>query len=530
MRGARTGSSTAEPSFVSRFRTTLEIPRASPVSPTDETSEINPLRPGPYPTCASAPTLFGDEQVRMIAYAPGTQISSKTCESATKDCPLVVLFHARPVELGEHSYFLQYETLGRHLASYGFVVVSVEWQDAISKPEQGKLLEALLTTINNGLLGLIKILTHRLVLIGHSRGGYIVDRSVASGLIMKTGFTLSAVVLMSPSDVVAASNTYTDPPIDALLVLHDVADSDSSANGGKSGFINADVVPACGVLAYELAGHSNGGSINSANPQYPKHLAYAHISNDLLCPPYPYGTHFYQSSAFASGYIVSFLLAYVRGHTAYKSYFRQQQQMSDISNVEQIDGIHGIWHMHSEPSESILVDWASPMAMAVVSGAEESGPITLPQGDDYGLNHGQVFRVQFIRGTQCSVVINFVPTKKLKEYGLISFGLCQSNVAGFEVQSPSTGAIAGSISLTSTQDDQTYGVKLHEIGGPLWYHGCLSSRRVCMEERVLPLSSVAQAVKLESINQIALRFDAFEDITKKAVIHIGNIKLIGKGP
>jgi len=51
-----------------------------------------------------------------------------------------------------------------------------------------------------------------------------------------------------------------------------------------------------------------------------------------------------------------------------------------------------------------------------------------------------------------------------------------------------------------------------------------------MEERVLPLSSVAQAVKLESINQIALRFDAFEDITKKAVIHIGNIKLIGKGP
>lgn len=500
-----------------------------PGAPKDKTSKIDPLRPGPFPTCVSTPTLLEKLPVHVIAYAPGTQISPKVCTAATRDCPLVVLFHAR----GMGTTYLSYEKICRHLASYGFVVVSVEWQDAEEMASQGTLLQLILEWINSGHLGLVKVLSDRLVLIGHSFGGSIVDRSVAVGQIKNTGFKLSTVVLMSPSGVSAMSQTYTDTALDALLVLHDVRDGDSTANGGISGPVSPGAVVNSPILAYERAGYPNGGNINSANPQFPKHFAYAHVlvpASPETCPTPQTGTHYYQDSTFANGYIASFLLAYVRGYTAYKSFFRRQQSMTGIGSVAKIEGIPGIWHMHAEPSESALIDWASPMAMASVKGADEFGPTSLPQGDEYGLNQGQVFRVQFTRGTQCVVSISFAPTAKLKEYELISLGLCQSNVTGIDGLPSATGALFGSISLVSTQNKQMFSVKLHEIGGPLWYHGCLQGRTVCMEERVIPLSRVATAVKLESINQVVLQFDAFELLGQKAVVHIGNVKLIGKGP
>ena len=522
--------STAEPSFISRFRTTLDTPRAPPVSPTDETSEVDPLRPGPYPTCVSSSTLLLiPEPVHIIAYAPGTQISSNRCESAAKDCPLVILFHARPKDLGDDSYYTKYETLSRHLASYGFVVVSVQWSTADDKATKGELLAPILEHINSGLLGLFQILSNRLILIGHSHGGLVVDRSVNSALV-KTGFTPSAIVLMSPSESSTMSNTYTDSTVDALLVLHDVLDGDVSANGGTSD--PTDTPVKSGVLSYELAGYTNGGDVNSAAPQYFKHFAYAHIwwNDKNLCPGIP-GSHFYQDATFATGYISAFLLAYVRGQTAYQGYFRRQQPMSTNTDVITNNGVPGIWHMHAEPSEFVLFNWASPMATADVTGGVADS-ITLPQGDNYTLNRGHVLRVKFSRGTQCVVTIDLTPTAKLGEYRLISFGLCQSNVKGYDNISGSAteGTLEGSISLENTQNNDLYSVKLTEIGGPLWYHGCLAGRRVCMEERVVPLSSVAAAVKPESINRITLRFDAYDALGKDAVVLLGNIKLIGKGP
>ena len=531
-RGAIPCTSTAEPSFIARFRT----PRAPPVSPTDETSAVDPLRPGPYPTCASAPTVahvVGSVPVQIVAYAPGTQISPNMCESATKDCPLVVLFHARGASIS----YLSYEKLSRHLASYGFVVVSVDWLSVETYAEDGLLLPSILESVNGGLLGLINILSGQLVLLGHSNGGFIVDRSVNPGL-SKTGFKLSAVVLMSPSGSTINSNTYTTPLIDALLVLHDVLDGDPGANGGDSA--PKTTVSGCGVLAYELAGYPNGGNANASNPQLLKHFVYAHVqqAKDILsdftlnyCPDANEGTHYYQDTPIALGYILAFLLAYARGHATYRVFFRRQQPMPDITDVLKLDGVPGIWHMHAEPSESVLIDWASPMAMANVSGGF-GGVISLPQEDEHSLNHGRVFWVQFNRGTECSVYINLSPTAKFKEFDSISFGLCQSNIAGYDNKgSPATdGALMGTISLRNSQTSQAYSVKLADVGGGLWYHGCLDNRRVCMEDRALPLSWVAKMVSLESIDQIILRFAAIDHFGKKAEVLVGNIKLVGKGP
>ncbi len=526
-RGARPCVSTSEPSFIARFRPTSDTPRATPVSPTDETSAVDPLRPGPYPTCRSAPTTVLHVErvpVQIVAHAPGTQISANMCASATKDCPLVVLFHAR----GDSTTYLSYEELSRHLASYGFVVVSVEWEPVTTYADKGLLLAPILESINSGLLGLIKILSDRLVLIGHSHGGFIVDRSANSGL-SKTGFKLSAVVLMSPSEVTINSNTYADPLIDALLVLHDVIDQDPGANGGAP---KDDPIPRpSGVLAYELAGHPNGGDVNSSNPQFVKHLTLVHNTFGSKCPSQLKGTHYYQGEAFARGYIASFLLAYVRGHTAYRSYFRRQKPMANLANVDTLDGIPGIWHMHAEPSEFVLIDWTSPMAMAIVEGAKELGPIALPEGDKYGLNHGRTFRVRFARGTQCVISIKFAPTTKMTEYDSIVLGLCQSNVAGYDPDVFWKGALAGTVSLVDAQKNQAYSVKLHEIGGAVWYRGCLKYyRRVCLEERLLPLSWAKDAVDLESVSQIVLRFDALDDFGHDAIAFVGNIKLVGKGP
>ena len=372
-------------------------------------------------------------------------------------------------------YNMRLQMRFHHLASYGFAVVSVEWEPVETQADDGVLLAPILESINNGLLGLIKILSGQLVLIGHSHGGFVVDRSVNSGLIT-TGFKLSTVVLMSPSDVTINSNTYTAPLIDALLVLHDVMDGDTSANGGVSGL--ATTVGNCGVLAYERAGYPNGGNTNASNPQLLKHFVYAHLrtagfnqSDPGLnsCPDLNQGTHYYQGYSIAGGYIAAFLLAYTRGHAAYRAFFRRQQSMSGITGVEKLDGIPGIWHMHAEPSESVLIDWASPMAMANVSGGF-GGVINLPQEDEHSLNHGRAFRVQFNRGTECSVYINLSPTAKFKEFDSISFGLCQSNIEGYDnIDSPTTdGALMGTISLRNAQTSQTYSVKLADVGGGLW--------------------------------------------------------------
>lgn len=141
-------------------------------------------------------------------------------------------------------------------------------------------------------------------------------------------------------------------------------------------------------------------------------------------------------------------------------------------------------------------------------------------------------RRSLTRGMECVVTMSFAATAKLMEYSLISFGLCQSNIDGYDnISGPATdGTLVGTISLANAQSNEMYSVKLMDIGGPLWYHGCLKGRRVCMEERVLPLSSVAAAVKLDSINRIIFRINASDAPGEDAAFFVGNIKLIGKGP
>jgi len=516
--------------------------RAHGFSPNDkEGTPPDPARRGPFPTCASKPTVFYEHidaqtgtkvPVHLIAYAPGSQITANFCEAAARDCPLVVLFHAQHT-LNDAAYYLKYEKLCRHIASYGFVVVSVQWRAATVVANyalDGLLLEHVLTWITSGHLGILKILSDQLILLGHSSGGNVVDRSATPKVINNSGFKLRAVVLMSPSGIKKTSNTYTNPPINALLVLHTVLDGDESANGGMSGPYNPI---GTGVLAYEIAGHLAGGDINFANPQFLKHLAYVHsrgTSHPVNECSENQGTHYFQDETFALGYVAAFLLAYVRSQGAQKPFFRQQESIPGIINIGLNDGVRGIWHLHSEPNEMVLVNWGSALVLPIVQGADDHLTVALP--DDFGLNHGQAHKITFTRGTECAVTINLASTKKLEEYELLSLSMCQGNLLSYENvgMSVCSWSINGSISLSSSKSQQVYSVQLTDIGGPLWYRGCLSRRRVCMEERVIALSEVAKHVNLDSIDRVVLRFDTPENLGQKAVIFLGNVKLLGKGP
>ncbi|MBK8260424.1 MAG: hypothetical protein IPK80_03695 [Nannocystis sp.] len=504
----------------------------------------DPARPGPFPTCASAPTPFYHDvngvPIHLIAYAPGSQVTANHCNSAASDCPLVVIFHARPFMESIESYYLQYEALGRHLASYGFVVVSVQWGASPSTEdlaESALLLKVLLGWITSGGLGIMKILSDSLVLLGHSNGGYIVDRSATPAVVNSSGFNLRAVVLMSPSDVIQTSNTYTNPQIDALLVLHDVGDQDESANGGLNPKLGEKSVGTA-VLAYELAGFTSGGDINSTRPILAKHFAYAEVNQveggviPEQCPELSnkLGSHYYQNSMFASSYTVAFLQKYVRHMTNYGSYIREQQAIPSMAGVNTINGTLRIWHMHSEPSETVLVDWASPMAVADVQGTTSyQEKVSLPSAESHGLNHGWALRVGFVRGNECtvSIKVNLAAIPNLESYSLLSLSVCQAVRLGKSHLSDIEGA---SVSLSSTKSGKYYAAKFVDIGGPLVYHGCDFVRQVVIDERVLRLSLVGEAVSIHDVDNITLRFETFEDVGSDAVLLLGNIKLIGKGP
>jgi hypothetical protein len=476
--------------------------------------------------------------VHLIAYAPGSQISANFCEAAARDCPLVVLFHARPMGSPEDvtGYYKQYEELGLHLASYGYVAISVQWGVAESSAESGLLLEEVLNWIIAGHLGISNILSAQLVLIGHSNGGYIVDRSATPKIVNGSGFKLSAVVLMSPSGLNASSsNTYTGVPLDAFLVVHTVADQDTTANGGSPGF---NPVSGSGVLAYELSGHSLGGNLNSSNPAHVKHLVYAAVTwgtpPDTIkqCPTtiQMAGSHFFQHTHYARSYVAAFLQGYVRHNQAFRSYFRERKMIPGMTGILMNDKIPSIWHMHSEPSERVLVDWASPTTSADAKGETVyKERVHLPISHDFSLNHGWVLRVGFVRGNVCvvSIDLDFSVIPNIDNYSILSFSVCQGRVPGEAYLSDIEGA---EISLSSAKKGKIYTAKFVDLGGPLVYRGCPYVRQVIVDERVLPLSLVEEVVSIKDVDNLSFRFEAFKDAGAEAVLFMGNIKLIGKGP
>lgn len=144
----------------------------------------DPGRQGPFHVCQSNPEVgfvvrTGDLKgkfVKVIAYAPGVQTSMEQCKSEATNCPLVVILHADFPDASPKSY-LSYEALGKHLASHGFVVVVLDRHDINNNigNNPASLIGSFLLEVDEGFLGLNKVLSERLVLIGHSAGGHTIS-------------------------------------------------------------------------------------------------------------------------------------------------------------------------------------------------------------------------------------------------------------------------------------------------------------------------------------------------------------------
>ena len=499
-----------------------------------ETSRPDPARPGPYPTCASKSTIFHKHlgvPVSLIAYAPGTQISGSQCQSSAGNCPLVVIFHARPTgNVPLATYYLAYEPFARHLASYGFVVVSVGWGGVEQFAKTGGLLPPLLGWINGGNLGIDGIASGDLVLVGHSFGGEIADKSATPETLKGYGYKLRSVVLISPSydDVVPSSFISSAP--ESVLVLHDVLDSDPGASGGEPG---SKPVVTSAVRSYERAGQLEG-TLNTSPPAFVKHLVYAGVNPADPDIDIPFLSHYYQNTSFSRGAVAAFLLGYVRNQTVYRQFFRRQLAVQGVTGLLDIEGTvydgsspPALSHMHAEPSELTVIDWNSPMASAVVQGEIESGIALLPDEDNWTLNHGLVLRVMFARGGLCQLTVTVDFSKiTVGDYKFLSLAICQSNVA----KEPLLGRVLGTVFISSTKSKSEFAIKLDDIGGFLVYRGDLTRRRVCMENLVLALDDIASEVDLSLIDRIRFEFQASGNPGKNAVILLGNMKLIGKGP
>lgn len=101
---------TTAPSVGTNCGCTATITGSGPIRPGDSDSlivtaadglaaNIDPGRRGPHSVCTSNPTYFvsgaGYNSVPLIAYVPG-RMSGASCAATHGDCPLVVVFHARP--------------------------------------------------------------------------------------------------------------------------------------------------------------------------------------------------------------------------------------------------------------------------------------------------------------------------------------------------------------------------------------------------------------------------------------------------
>lgn len=519
---------------LSRF---LRDPNAavSPFMGADKTAPIDPGRQGPYSTCVSPPTVFystaGGKGVHLVAYTPGVQASSETCQSLVRDCPLVVLLHANPgvcSPVDKNEYYTQYSELCTHLASFGYVVLSLQWladEPSASTVDMNIVASRLLPWVEKGGLGLKNVISNQLVIMGHSRGGRFAQVAAIAVSAVAKAWTIKAVVLMSPaySNLSPEHLPTSYASIGSFLAIHSFGDCDPFTNGGYVDNSTELTRIKSAVWGYEVAGVGPKGNINSSPVDFSKHLVY--IRRTSLAEEKPECRHFYQAAQSTRAYVTAFLMGWVRDNMAFRhSYFRGQAAIPSLAQSTAF-----VAHMHAEPGQLILVNW--PLSIAKATVHVKLGAATLvdlqTEAPDGMLSHGLALKVLYQRGSECVVTIVFAKPESLLGYTHITVGLCQKGSAMAE------GGIFPIVTFSGDGFDAPFSSVAIPNLPPTPCQGEFFSvsRNSCMEEWSFSLGEIeSKGVDLsKGISEIRFELAKAEG-QGDASVFLGMIKAIGLAP
>lgn len=486
---------------------------------------VDPGKKGPFPVCSSDPSLkFPVKRLdgstvptRLVVYAPGNQVAHNQCRSVVDDCPLVVLLHADWKD-GNKDAYLEYEDLCKHLASYGYVVASLDRYgagifdaDDVGQSWHQALLRSFLLWIQNGNLGIVNIITDQLVLIGHSGGGGAVAEvaNIVGDEPALASWQLTSIVLMCPS--------VADPPgyvgrIRSFLGMHVATDTDLGTSGGAP---QLNLTFSTTVRAYESAGVL--ADKNSFN--FEKHLLYisAFTADDLD------GTkvvsHFFQNEPFARAYVLAFLHFYVRGMQTFSKYFKRQARIASLAPSVRVA------HLHEDVVRKVLVDFGSPHQIST-GGGIEGFQVGLRQSlDSYALNNIAVAKFRFVSGGASWIQISFSPVSAVG-FRWLSVEMCQTHAEGVELRSD----ISAEVTLKSGKSEGV--AVLGKFGYFMRYprtyipENLTNLTHTCLQAQMVPLLHFSQqGVNLAQLTDIVLDFS--ENVSsEKFDVLVGIIKLL----
>jgi len=261
-----------------------------------------------------------------IVYAPGNMVG-KNCQATASNCPLVLIIHAD----GTGVSHLSYDALGRHLASRGFVAISVNRdKDDGSIIRQGSIVGSLYRFLNKGGLGIKSITNNTTAIVGHSAGGKCAHQ-VTSVPAME-GWTLKCLCLMAPT--IKSTKTLTGT-VTAFMSIIVERETDPNAVG------LLDVMDkGTGVKAFEDA-----AVVSSNMFAFAKHLVRVADGS--------FAGHYFQNQHFTLAYIAAFLHCYQKEEIIYQRFLKGQ---SVPASLKKVPTFLGSSHLHEDVARKLLVE------------------------------------------------------------------------------------------------------------------------------------------------------------------------------
>jgi hypothetical protein len=337
-----------------------------------------------------------------IVYAPGKLVGD-ICQATASNCPLVLILHADGEDPDhEASAHLKYDALGRHLASRGFVVVSVNRRrDDNSAPLQGSIVGSLYRFINAGGLGIKTITNSTTAIIGHSAGGR--GALQVTAVPAMEGWTLKCLCLLSPtttSDKKTLIGT-----VSAFASIMISPETDGAANGVLG------LPMETGVKAFEDA-----AVISNNTFAFEKHLI--RVETDA--------GHYYQGQPFALTYIAAFLHRYQREDVAYQQFIKGQKIPFSLKKAT--PGIT-VSHLHEDIARKLIVemDASEPVFSTSDTGVTDVKFGSAPSFDVRSWHTKRVLSFKWNRsaGGPNFIKVNAVGSIDASAWKLLSFNIAQ---------------------------------------------------------------------------------------------------------
>ncbi len=258
--------------------------------------------------------------------------------------PLVVVMH------GMHSYldpsYLGYNDLLDHLASHGFIAVSIDCNpinaiDGMQDTRAHAILEhlSLLESMNSSPgLFLGKIDMTRVGIMGHSRGGDGVVQAEIYNQSLGLGFNIRAMVTLAPTDFSGTSPSPLILSTSKFLCIY--GSNDGDVWGGPN---PSTAYTATGFRFYDRATVEKamvfvyGATHNRFNTVWGTEYKVDASSAEVLLPE--------QHEMLLSGYMTAFMQAHLQGRAEQLDYFNGELRIPQVDEVE----VHAQYHLPTPP-------------------------------------------------------------------------------------------------------------------------------------------------------------------------------------